>query len=1034
MKKPLLLLLAMSAMTAFADNVPTFTEWHDMQVNEINRFPAHTWFFAYENPEVARKGNMKASDNYLSLEGKWRFNWVEHADQRPTNFFEEGYNDSGWSQMNVPGLWELNGFGDPIYVNIGFGWRGHFKNNPPEVPTRDNHVGSYRRVINIPDSWQGKQVIAHFGSVTSNMYLWVNGHFVGYTEDSKMAAEFDLTPYLKKGDNLIAFQTFRWCDGSYCEDQDFWRLSGVARDCYLFARDKAVHIDDIRITPDLVNNYKDGVLDVKVNFTGKCHLTLDLLDAEGNTVAQQVVQNPKDGVAQVKMEVSNPKKWTAETPYLYTLLVSPTTPNARFTAYEAIPQKVGFRKVEIRNAQLLVNGQAIYIKGADRHELDPDGGYVVSRERMIQDIQIMKQFNINAVRTCHYPDDPIWYDLCDEYGIYLCAEANQESHGFGYRNDSEAKKPQFAKQILERNQHNVAVNFNHPSVIIWSLGNETVNGPNFTAAYQWIKSQDLSRPVHWEQAGSGPNTDIRCPMYASQEWCERYAKSDRPEDQKPLIQCEYSHAMGNSCGGFKEYWDLVRKYPKYQGGFIWDFVDQALHGTDDQGRAIYKYGGDYNSYDASDNNFNCNGLISPDRVPNPHMYEVGYYYQNIWATLKHGSQLSLEVLNEYFFRNLDNISLEWQLASEGKVLREGRIDRLNVAPQQTASYQLPIGDNDLKGNYLNIFFKLKSAEPLMSAGQIVAYQQFGEAVASTLTDIVTNGGGRIKGKANKKTGLLTVANDVFNAVFDMQSGWLKEWTVDGIPMLGQGGTIQPNFWRAPTDNDMGAQIHRRYSAWRNPAMKLLSITWDKKSNAVTALFDMPDMKATLEMVYAFKTDGQVVVTESLRTDESAKISNMMRFGLVVQLPYNMDRSTYYGRGPIENYADRKYSQLIGVYRQTADEQFYPYVRPQETGTKSDMMWWEQTTNGGVGLRVVSLEKPFYASALHYNVADLDDGNDKEQRHAPQVPRSQFTNLFIDGEHTGVGGVDSWSGNAEALPPYRVAYAPKKFSFLISPIR
>ena len=1034
MKKPLLLLLAMSAMTAFADNVPTFTEWHDMQVNEINRFPAHTWFFAYENPEVARKGNMKASDNYLSLEGKWRFNWVEHADQRPTNFFEEGYNDSGWSQMNVPGLWELNGFGDPIYVNIGFGWRGHFKNNPPEVPTRDNHVGSYRRVINIPDSWQGKQVIAHFGSVTSNMYLWVNGHFVGYTEDSKMAAEFDLTPYLKKGDNLIAFQTFRWCDGSYCEDQDFWRLSGVARDCYLFARDKAVHIDDIRITPDLVNNYKDGVLDVKVNFTGKCHLTLDLLDAEGNTVAQQVVQNPKDGVAQVKIEVSNPKKWTAETPYLYTLLVSPTTPNARFTAYEAIPQKVGFRKVEIRNAQLLVNGQAIYIKGADRHELDPDGGYVVSRERMIQDIQIMKQFNINAVRTCHYPDDPIWYDLCDEYGIYLCAEANQESHGFGYRNDSEAKKPQFAKQILERNQHNVAVNFNHPSVIIWSLGNETVNGPNFTAAYQWIKSQDLSRPVHWEQAGSGPNTDIRCPMYASQEWCERYAKSDRPEDQKPLIQCEYSHAMGNSCGGFKEYWDLVRKYPKYQGGFIWDFVDQALHGTDDQGRAIYKYGGDYNSYDASDNNFNCNGLISPDRVPNPHMYEVGYYYQNIWATLKHGSQLSLEVLNEYFFRNLDNISLEWQLASEGKVLREGRIDRLNVAPQQTASYQLPISDNDLKGNYLNIFFRLKSAEPLMSAGQIVAYQQFGEAVASTLTDIVTNGGGRIKGKANKKTGLLTVANDVFNAVFDMQSGWLKEWTVDGIPMLGQGGTIQPNFWRAPTDNDMGAQIHRRYSAWRNPAMKLLSITWDKKSNAVTALFDMPDMKATLEMVYAFKTDGQVVVTESLRTDESAKISNMMRFGLVVQLPYNMDRSTYYGRGPVENYADRKYSQLIGVYRQTADEQFYPYVRPQETGTKSDMMWWEQTTNGGVGLRVVSLEKPFYASALHYNVADLDDGNDKEQRHAPQVPRSQFTNLFIDGEHTGVGGVDSWSGNAEALPPYRVAYAPKKFSFLISPIR
>ena len=571
------------AATAWADNQPTFTEWHDMQVNEINRFPTHTSFFAYENIPAAQEGNMKASGNYLSLEGQWKFKWVENADQRPTDFFAEGYDDSQWGRMNVPGLWELNGYVDPIYVNIGFGWRGHFQNNPPNVPEKDNHVGSYRRVVNIPDSWNGKQVVAHFGSVTSNMYLWVNGQFVGYTEDSKMAAEFDLTPYLKKGDNLIAFQTFRWCDGSYCEDQDFWRLSGVARDCYLYARDKAIHIDDVRITPDLVNNYKDGRLNVKVNFSGKCNLTFELFDADGKSVAVKALENLKGNTAEVTLDVKAPNKWTAETPYLYTLVVCPTTPNARFTAYEAIPQKVGFRKVEIRNSQLLVNGEAVYIKGADRHELDPDGGYVVSRERMIEDIKIMKRFNINAVRTCHYPDDPIWYDLCDEYGIYLCAEANQESHGFGYRPDSEAKKPQFALQILQRNQHNVGVNFNHPSVIIWSMGNETVDGPNFTAAYQWIKSQDLSRPVHWEQAGGGPNTDIRCPMYASQEWCERYAKSERPEDQKPLIQCEYSHAMGNSCGGFKEYWDLVRRYAKFQGGFIWDFVDQALHGKDAEG-------------------------------------------------------------------------------------------------------------------------------------------------------------------------------------------------------------------------------------------------------------------------------------------------------------------------------------------------------------------------------------------------------------------------------------------------------------------
>ena len=521
-------MLVLLAQGVRADNVPTFTEWHDMQVNDINRFPVHTSFFAYGNPQEALTAEMKASDNFLSLHGQWNFLGVENADQRPTNFFAEDYDDSAWRQMPVPGLWELNGFGDPVYVNIGFAWRGHFQNNPPEVPVKDNRVGSYRRVVKIPDNWQGRQVIAHFGSVTSNMYLWVNGHFVGYTEDSKVAAEFDVTPYLRKGDNLFAFQVFRWCDGSYCEDQDFWRLSGVARDSYLYARDNDVHVEDVRVTPDLDAAYVDGSLKVDVTFKGKCNLTFQLFDAEGNSVTEKALQNIKGSTATVTLDVKNPKKWTAETPYLYTLLVCPTTPNARFTPYEAIPIRVGFRKVEIRNAQFLVNGQPIYIKGADRHEMDPDGGYVVSRERMIQDIKIMKQFNINAVRTCHYPDDPVWYDLCDEYGIYLCAEANQESHGFGYRDDSEAKKPQFALQILQRNQHNVGVNFNHPSVVIWSMGNETVNGPNFTAAYQWIKSQDLSRPVHWEQAGKGPNTDIMCPMYASQEWCERYAQSDKP--------------------------------------------------------------------------------------------------------------------------------------------------------------------------------------------------------------------------------------------------------------------------------------------------------------------------------------------------------------------------------------------------------------------------------------------------------------------------------------------------------------------------
>ena len=641
-------------------DMPTDTEWHDLQVNEVNRLKLHTNYFAYESAEKALAGDPKASANYLSLNGTWKFHFAEAPNKRPSGFFETSYDDAAWKTISVPGIWELNGYGDPVYVNVGFAWRGHFKNNPPQVPLKDNHVGSYRRIINIPNSWDGKQIIAHFGSVTSNIYLYVNGMYVGYAEDSKVAAEFDITPYVRKGDNLIAFQTFRWCDGSYSEDQDFWRLSGVARDSYLYARNEKVQVSNIKLTADLVNNYQDGALSVDLDVKGSPTVDFDLLNANGISVSKHSVDFKGQRHGNVAFNIKNVKPWTAETPYLFTLV---TTVKKGGKVIEVIPQKVGFRKVEIRNSQLLVNGQPIYIKGANRHEMDPDGGYIVSRERMIQDIKIMKQFNINAVRTCHYPDDPQWYELCDEYGLYVVAEANQEGHGFGYGDDAPTKKPMFAKQILERNQHNVEMFYNHPSIIIWSLGNETADGPNFTAAFNWIKSVDSSRPIHWERAEKGPNTELYCPMYLPQKACEEYALSSAPEDQKPLIQCEYNHAMGNSGGGLKEYWDLVRKYPKFQGGFVWDFVDQALRDTK---RGIYTYGGDYNKYDPSDNNFNCNGLISPDRIPNPHMYEVGYEYQNIWVQPTDLMQGKIKVRNEYFFRDLGNYALQWKILVNGK--------------------------------------------------------------------------------------------------------------------------------------------------------------------------------------------------------------------------------------------------------------------------------------------------------------------------------------------------------------------------------
>ena len=1025
--------------------VPTFTEWHDLQVNEVNRLKLHTNYFAYENETLALAGQMDKSANFISLHGAWKFNWVKDADKRPTDFYKTDLDDSAWKTMNIPANWEMNGYGVPEYVNTGFAWRGHFDQKPPAVPVKDNNVGSYRRIINIPDSWDGKQVIAHFGSVTSNIYLYVNGQYVGYAEDAKVAAEFDITPYLKKGDNLIAFQTFRWCDGSWCEDQDFWRLSGVARDSYLYARDAAVHLTNIKITPDLQNGYEDGVVQIYAEVKGQPVIEYKLLNHNGIEIIKSDANFKKRVNGTAQFTIKNVKKWSAEDPYLYTLVA--TVKDQKGNIVEVVPQKVGFRKVEIVNSQLLVNGQPVLIKGADRHEMDPDGGYVVSRERMIQDIKIMKRLNINAVRTCHYPDDPVWYDLCDEYGLYVTAEANQESHGFGYGNDAEAKKPEFAKQILERNQHNVEMYFNHPSVIVWSLGNETVNGDNFIAAYKWIKEQDKSRPVQFEQAGrTGENTDIFCPMYYSHDGCDKYSKDDK--FTRPLIQCEYNHTMGNSSGGLKEYWDMVRKYPKFQGGYIWDFVDQALHRNPVKPMSVkdnltyaqynkikYTYGGDYNDYDPSDNNFNCNGVIGPDRQLNPHAYEVAYEYQNIWAEAVDLQAGKISVYNEHFFRNLANYQLVWTLLQDGKAVQNGTVDKLDVAPQQkttlTLPYQIPAEGEVL----LNIEFRLKKAEPLMEAGQMVAYRQLEVRTANAAAAVVAEG--KLKVENKKKETEIKVLNDFIDIEFDKATGLLKEYEVNGVDLLGEGGTLKPNFWRAVTDNDMGAQLQKKFRVWRAPALNLQTITASKVKvgknvNAVVkAVYDMPDVKAALTITYTIAPDGTMGVEQTMDATEGEKVSDMFRFGMLMQLPFQMDNSTFYGRGPIENYIDRKGSQNVGIYTQTAEEQFFPYIRPQETGTKSDIRWWQQTDKAGKGFRITS-GNLFSASALHYSIDDLDDGEEKEQRHSYEVPQSKYTELCIDKEQFGVGGENSWG--AWPLPQHRLGYADKTFSFVISPVK
>ena len=1036
---------------------PTFTEWHDLQVNEINRLPLHTLHFAYDPNDFAGTGaeylDKKKSMNYLSLDGTWKFNWVANADERPTDFYKTDLDDSKWNNIQMPGNWEMLGYGQPEYVNVGFGWRGHFDQQPPAVPTKDNHVGSYRREINIPANWDGKRVIAHFGSVTSNIYLYVNGKFAGYAEDSKVAAEFDITPFLKKGKNLIAFQTFRWCDGSWCEDQDFWRLSGPARENYLYARSKDHRLLDVRVETELKNNYKDGYLNITAKVQGNTLAYFGLYDPDGKEVIVTGTDNVRNGVAKYQLRVKNVRKWSAETPNLYTLVVSPIQNGGMYLPYEIVQVKVGFRKVEIKNKQFLVNGQPVLLKGADRHEIDPDEGYNVSEQRMIQDIMMMKRMNINAVRTSHYPNDPRWYDLCDKYGLYVVAEANQESHGFQYGDDAAAKKPEFAKQIMERNQHNVSMFYNHPSIVTWSMGNETVMGDNFLQAYKWIKSQDKTRPVQYEQARRGEGTDIFCPMYYPVAASEKYAKD--PNSPMPLIQCEYNHTMGNSGGNLSDYWNLIRKYPILQGGFDWDFVDQALHrnivkpmsilpykmNNEELRKIEYCYGGDYNKYDPSDNNFNCNGIIGPDRQMNPHAYEVAYQYQNIWTKMVNAETGEVSVHNENFFRDLSNYALAWSLEEDGVETQNGTIADLDVPAQQTKNFTIPYDKSKIKGKevFLNIDFRLKEAEPLLTAGQVMACAQLPvvtkQACSGDCSKMLAQGHGKKKMKlAAKKNNVVAVTTPNLTFKIDRSTGLISEYAYNGKSLLGEGGTLKPNFWRAPTDNDMGAGLQKKFKAWKNPQMNLknIDVKKDKKTNSVTILtsFDMPEVQGQMDITYVvFANTGAVKVTEDFKATEGAKVSDMFRFGMLMQMPYTMEKSNYYGRGPIENYSDRKDCMRIGVYTDDADNQYFPYIRPQESGTKSDIRWWKQTDATGLGLQVKSCT-PFYASAIHFDTEELDDGDDKEQRHSFDLKKSKFTNLFLDSAHMGVGGENSWG--AWPLEKYRVHFGNKTFTFTLIP--
>ena len=1065
MKKLLLAVMCVASGAVYAQQTPV---WKDPAVNQVNREARRAAFFAFEDADKAKANDKTKSSRYLSMEGKWRFNFVKDHNLAPKDFYSLKFDDSKWVDFPVPGLFEIEGYGDKTYKNAGYAWCTTFDNNPPFIGETNNYTGSYRRTFELPSDWNGQEVYFHVGSATSNLAVWVNGKYVGYSEDSKVAAEFNITKYLKKGQNLIAMQVMRWCDGSWLEDQDFWRFTGIAREVYLYARPKA-HIEDITVTTDFFNgdlNSGQVLIQLSAPAAKGKKFTVDLYNPDGSPVNPRQLDNlqiNKDGKGEAGIIIPQPLKWTAETPNLYTALISLYEGDKLI---ESIRQRIGIRKVEIKNAQLLVNGQPILIKGADRHELDPDGGYIVSMDRMIEDIKIMKQLNINAVRTCHYPDDPRWYDLCDEYGIYLTAEANLESHGMGYGDGTLAKRADFEKMHLERNEANVKAFKNHPSIIVWSLGNEAGFGPNFEKCYKWIKEYDKTRPVQYERAPyDGGYTDITCPMYADYNWCQRYCDGNNP---RPLIQCEYAHAMGNSMGGFKEYWDMIRKEPKYQGGYIWDFVDQGMRDKSPiTGRTIFTYGGDYGEYPASDYNFNCNGIIAPDRRLNPHAYEVGYYYQNVWVTDKGLKEGKFEIYNENFFKTLDDLELEWFVGGAGDHHHDnsgrpagmtfghgGTIDISGIQPQQRKvitdqplqqTIERVLGHHGEDSEVFVIFqFKSKNGAPLIEKGQVLARQQFAlneykfpELKSAEATGVV-------KEETNTYIKLSAAGTD-FSV--GKRSGTIDYLNVNGKRMLQFRESIKPEFWRAPTDNDYGAGLQNRFSIWKNPQMHVKDVT--ATDNSIVVNIEMRETEsraagqrnnqrrppfATLTMTYTLTAEGEVIVREQLTADKEAKVSDMFRYGMTLQMPKEYDQVQYYGRGPAENYIDRNSSEFIGLYNNKVQDEYFEYVRPQESGNHTDVRWFRVINGQGRGLEFYS-NAPMEASALPYTMDQLDDGMHKDKawgHHSGDLIPAGKTQVFIQQRQFGLGCVNSWG--AWPRDEHRLGFKDYDFTFAIRPLR
>jgi len=1026
--------LAAGVAARGVQDVAQAPDWENPAVYAVNREAPHATLFPFESRDLAIGRDRGTSAYFRSLNGRWKFHWVATPDERPRDFFQPAFDDRGWAEIPVPSNWELEGYGVPIYINAGY----PFTKDPPRIAHDNNPVGSYRTRFTVPEDWSGRRVFVHFGAVSSAFYLWVNGEMVGYSQGSKTPAEFDVTAYVRPGENLLAAEVYRWSDGSYLEDQDFWRLSGIQRDVFLFATPD-VHVRDVFAVARLDDEYRDGLLTVEARVRNHreaaasgLRLSVELLDAEGRAVlpggslARQIAV-PASGELSYAFDarVATPRPWTAETPTLYTLLVTLADAAGRVLEVESF--RVGFRTVEIKGGRLLVNGRTITIKGVNRHEHDPDTGHVVSEASMRHDIELMKRFNLNAVRTSHYPDDERWYDLADEYGLYLVDEANIESHGMGYRLDRTlGNDPVWLGQHLDRTERMVERDKNHPSVIIWSLGNEAGNGTNFYATYGWIKSRDRSRPVQYERALREWNTDLYVPMYPTFERLIDYAEHN---DDRPLIMCEYAHAMGNSVGNFQDYWNVIRKYDVLQGGFIWDWVDQGLRTTNARGQEIFAYGGDFGPPGTpSDGNFCINGIVMPDRALNPAMWEVKKVYQPIAITAGDVTVGDVTIANEYDFRSLDGLDLVWTVLEDGAPVERGTMPAPAVAPGERAAVKVPFrAVRPVPGAeyHLDVSIRRRAAEPLLPAGHEMAWEQFALPVTAPAPPPTAAPALDVR----ETPGAIEVSGPDFRARFDRARGTLVSYAYRGTELVRTGP--RPDFWRAPTDNDFGGQWQMKLRVWRDAGERFqaedVSVA---RVDGSTARIDVdgsiPAGPSHYRVSYLVSGDG-VIAADVRMTPGAAELPRMPRFGMEMTLPAGFEDLQWFGRGPHESYWDRKVGARIGRHDGTVTAQAHPYVRPQETGNKTDVRWMAARDAAGAGLLVAGLPH-LSVTALHYTTADLDEGEKKVNRHAGEIPPRDFVRLNVDERQMGVGGVNSWGPTA--LPEYSLPYGDYHYRFVL----